>query len=52
MSKYESKGFQTYYCRICGREVYTGEAVEWVKHKGSTYYVHTDCLKKEGFRHD
>ena len=46
MSKYEGKDRER--CRICGQEIQLGEDVEWAKHKGTTYYVHTDCLQKEG----
>ena len=33
-------------CRECGESIYKGEAVEWVKHKGTKYYVHAKCLKR------
>ena len=48
MSEYKAK--DPNYCKICGERLTPGEAVEWVKHKGTTYYVHADCLKKEAER--
>lgn len=46
MSKHKDNG--KHFCRICGAEIQPGQPVEWAKFKGTTYYVHTDCLKKEG----
>ena len=45
----EYKDMNPHHCIICGKRLSLGERVVWVKPKhGSKFYVHTDCLKKEG----